>query len=504
MHDVKNSPRTMEPGLKALIDELAAAFEPRRQSLLRQREEHRARLADGDVGFLDATVHMRSGTWKVAPLPDALAERRVELIGGATRQELVQGMNAGAKSYIADLWNFSKGDTESIRRAHRHIERAAVSDLVYIGPDGDRMRIAPANATRLMVVPRPLPVFDTSLAIAAGLYDLTLLVHRSGSHLTDRQGGVYLYLRDVQGHLEARWWNDLFDRLEQHIQCPRGTIRATVMIDSIPGALEAEEILFELLQHAAGLSFDPQGYSADHIALFHGPDRLVLPDRERIGLNTTFLRTLSLHTIGICHRRGCHAIGAPSFVLPPKDPARMKAEYLEMLADKEREAVDGHDGTIVVHSDTVNGAMVEFNKSMPRAHQIDYLRTETIAPADLIRRPEGEITVDSLVGMVRTAFRTLVDRDTGVSWVIQGGRLHDRSSLRLALRLLWQWNKSEHGVITSSGLEVHDDLLKYLVRKEGDKMFGASDERTRKAAASAANVILELVTGESVPFEPEA
>lgn len=493
----------MGPELKALLDELAGMFEARRQALLQQRLEHRERMAGGEVGFLEATAHMRTGAWKVAALPEALAERRVELIGGATRQELVQGMNAGAKSYIADLYNFTKGDPGTIQRAHRHVQRAAFSDLVYIAPDGDRMRIAPGNTTRLMVVPRPLPVQEASGPVSASLHDLALLVHHSGHQLADRQGGVYLYLRDVQTHLEARWWNDVLGHLEEHIGRPRGTIRATVMIDTVPGAFEGEEVLFELLHHAAGLSFDPQGYTADHISLFHGPDRHVLPDRERIGLNTTFLRTLSLHTIGICHRRGCHAIGAPSFVLPPRDPAKLKAEYLEMLADKEREAVDGHDGTIVVHTDTVNGAMAEFNKSMARAHQIDYLRNDPIAPADLVRRPEGEITVESLVGMVRTAFRTLVDRDTGVLWVVQGGRLHDRSSLRLALRLLWQWNKSEHGVITSSGLEVHDDLLKYLVRKESDKMFGNADERTRKAAASAASTILGLVTGGSVPFEPE-
>jgi len=500
---VKNSISTVGPELKALLDELAGTFEARRRALLRQRQEHRARMAAGDVGFLEATAHIRNGVWRTDPFPDALAERRVEMIGGATRQELVQGMNAGAKSYIADLYNFTKGDPATIRRAHRHIQRAAFSDLVYMAADGDRMRIAPGNTTRLMVVPRPLSVEEPSGPVAASLHDLAMLVHHAGHRLVDRQGGVYLYLRDVQTHLEARWWNEVFDRLEEHMDRPRGAIRATVMIDTVPGAFEAEEILFELLHHSAGTSFDPQGYTADHISLFHGPDRHVLPDRERIGLNTVFLRTLSLHLIGVCHRRGCHAIGAPSFVLPPRDPAKPKAEYLEMLADKEREAVDGHDGTIVVHADTVNAAMAEFNKGMPRAHQIDYLRNDPIAPADLVRRPEGEITVDSLVGMIRTAFRTLVHRDTGVSWVVQGGRLHDRSSLRLALRLLWQWNKSEHGVITSSGLEVHDDLLKYLVRKEGDKMFGDADERTRKAATKAAGVILDLVTGDAMPSEPD-
>ena len=273
-----------------------------------------------------------------------------------------------------------------------------------------------------------------------------MLMHNCAHSWTEKQGGVYLYLRDVHGHLEARLWAQLFDAVEELMELPRGTVRATVMIDSIAGALEADEILFELMHHAAGLSVDPQGYAADHIALFHGPDRAVLPDRETIVLNAPMLRALSLRIIGICHRRGCHAIGAPSFVLPPLVRERMKASYLEMLGDKEREAVDGFDGTIVVDGDSVNPAMVEFNKSMPRANQLYYLRNDDIRPTDLIQRPEGAITVDSLVGMIRTTLRFMVERDEGRGWVIQGGRKHDRSSLRLSLRLLWQWNHSSAGV----------------------------------------------------------
>jgi len=299
-------------------------------------------------------------------------------------------------------------------------------------------------------------------------------------------------------------WARMLAHLEDAGGLPAGSIRATILLDSIAGALEAEEILFELSHHAAGLSLDPQGYAADHIALFHGPDRAVLPDREIIGLNAPFLRALSLHTIGICHRRGCHAIGAPSFVLPPLDPDRAKAAYLEMLADKEREAVDGHDGTIVVHAETVNAAMIEFNKSMPRAHQLYYERKDGITAADLVRRPEGPISVDSLLGCVRTCLRTMVQRREGKGWVVQGGRMHDRSSLRLALRLLWQWAHSSKGVVTDSGLDINPDLLTYLVRKEAAKMFGKEDGPLRKMADQAVTQLLELVTAEDLPLEPMA
>jgi malate synthase len=242
------------------------------------------------------------------------------------------------------------------------------------------------------------------------------------------------------------------------------------MIDSVSGALEAEEILHELRHHSYGLAIDPQAYAADHIALFTAKDRPPLPDRETIGLNAPFLRSLSLSTIGIAHRRGAHAIGAPAFVLPADEQGRLKAGYLDMLADKEREAVDGHDGTIVGHPGLVNAALTEFNKSMPTAHQMSYQRREELSPEDLVRRPVGSISVESLLGMLRTVLQALGDVRAGEPLLL-GGRIHDRSSIQLSLALLWQWVHSEQGVITASGLDIHGDLLRYLVKKEADKLM---------------------------------
>ncbi len=500
--------RLLSEGVRELVKELCDEFEKRRCELLDQRTIHRNAIAEGNVGLNEQTAHIRKADWTVDALPDHLLERRVELLGGATRSELIEGLNAGAKSYIADLWNFTPSDTWNILRAHRSLERAATKSLAYLSPDGGRVRVNPKSTTRLMIAPRPMYVMETALSygdapVPATFFDLALIFLNCGKHLIDHSGGIHLVLRDVQTHLEARWWARLFDHLEEYLEVPRGTVRATIMIDSIPAALEADEILFELSHHAAGLTIDPQGYAADHIALFNGKDRGVLPDRETIGLNAPFLRALSLRLIGICHRRGCHAIGAPSFVLPPLDPERLKATYLEMLADKEREAVDGYDGTIVVHRGTVNAAMVEFNKSMPRANQLYYQRNDDIAASDLVRRPEGDITVESLVSMMRTALRSMVQLGEGRGWVIQGGRMHDRSSLRLAIRLIWQWNHSTKGSITASGLDVHDDLLRYLVKKECEKMFGEASDKIQKLARRSADDLLYAVLGEDLPLEPK-
>lgn len=499
--------RTLTPEVRETIKELCVAFERRRSDLMEERMKHQDRLAEGHVQFREETAHIRREKWTVDEIPERLIERRVELMGGATRSELINGLNSGAKTYIADLWNFTPGDIWNILRAHRALARAAKLDLAYLSPEGGRIRVNPRTSTRLMIVPRPMQLAEGAVLyndapVSAAFVDMALIFLNCGNALVEREGGISLVLRDVRTHLEARLWSQLFDALEEKAGWARGTIRATVMIDSISAALEAEEILFEMMHHVAGLSMDPQGYAADHIALFHDRDRQALPDRESIGLNSPFLRSLSLHIVGVCHRRGCHAIGAPSFVLPPLDPSKVKASYLEMLADKEREAVDGHDGTIVVHVGTVNAAMVEYNKSMPRAHQLYYQRKDDIRPSDLVLRPEGRITVDSLVGMIRTALRSMVQLGEGKGWVIQGGRMHDRSSLRLAVRLLWHWNRSEHGVISDSGLDVHDDLLRFLVKKEAEKMYGDAGEKQKQLARKASERLLAMLLDENLPHEP--
>lgn len=497
--------RLITPGVRDLVADLLVAYEGRLNELLTVRSERRAALSQGPVGFLEATAHVREKDWIVDPGPEHLQERRVEVIGGANRSELINGMNAGAKSYIADLWNFTAQDTWSILRAHKSLNGAAFRELAYLDDREGRVRINPATNTRLMVVPRPFFRFEAALTLSgapapAAFFDLAMMAMGHGKETVRRQGGIHLYLRDVQGHLEARLWTRLIERVEEKLELDRGTVRCTVFMDTVVGALEADEILFELQHHSAGLALDPQGFAADHIALFHGPDRPVLPDRETIGLNAPFLRALSLRTIGICHRRGCHAMGAPSFVLPSLDHSKVKAEYLAMLSDKEREAVDGHDGTLVVHEDMVNASMVEFNKSMPRAHQLNYQRNDTLGPADLVEPPVGPISVDSLKGILRTALRTLMFREQGKGWVIQGGRVHDRSSLLLAVRLLWQWIHSPVANISATNLPVTIDLVKFMLKKEADKMFDLNDTNVWKQVDRSMAYVLELAGSENVPM----
>lgn len=458
-----------------LLDLAHDRFGQRRPDLLAQRLERRKALASGTVARPAEGKSVRAGSWSVDALHPDLLDRRVEVLGGTRRNDLIEGLNSGARSYVADLWNLTGEDAWDILRAHRNLVRAAQGRLSAIANGPGRTRVHPDSTTRLILVPRPLSLSKGHLLaneneVAATFFDIVLYAAHNAAFLLERQHAVLFQLRDVHGHGEAGLLAELFDLLEDHLGLPSGSILASVMIDSVSGALEAEEILHELRHHSYGLAIDPQAYAADHIALFTAKDRPPLPDRETIGLNAPFLRSLSLSTIGIAHRRGAHAIGAPAFVLPADEQGRLKAGYLDMLADKEREAVDGHDGTIVGHPGLVNAALTEFNKSMPTAHQMSYQRREEWSPEDLVRRPMGSISVESLLGMLRTVLQALGDVRAGEPLLL-GGRIHDRSSIQLSLALLWQWVHSEQGVITASGLDIHGDLLRYLVKKEADKLM---------------------------------
>lgn len=496
--------RLLTPATVQLMHALTARFGERRLEALALGAARTEAFRKGEIGLLPGTEKIRKAEWQVDPVPAELLERRVELIGGCSRKELIEGLNAGAKSYVADLWNMTPNEPGPILRAHKNIERATDFRLAYVASDGGRVRINPKSITRLIIVPRPMRAMDHAMEkngapVPAAFFDLALHALLNAEKLRVRQTGVYLYLRGLLGHMEARLWNDLFSYLEDHLKMPRGTFRATVMMDSLAAVLEADEILFELKHHSAGLALDPQTYAADHLSLFSTPDLPILPDREHIGLNAKFLHSVSLRTISICHRRQAHAMGGPSFILPPDANGVMEPGYLEMIADKEREAVDGHDGTLVAHPGLVNPAMTEYNKSMPRAHQMYYQRPDRNTAADLVEAPTGQLTTQGIQRCIRTVLRTLVTCRANQGMIIEGGRLHDRSSIRLSTLLMWHWTRNKTCYITDTGLEVHEDVVKYMIRKEGEKMFAQADQETRERSKDAVKRFTDLVLSPEVP-----
>ncbi|MBK6628552.1 MAG: hypothetical protein IPG35_13320 [Flavobacteriales bacterium] len=494
----------LTPSLLDLLTGLEERFAPRIERLAEERLVRRERLAGGAVERLADTQHIRQADWSVEPLPTNWMERRVEVIGPADRQSIIEGLNAGAKTYIADLFDLAAGHKANLLRAHRAIGRAAKGRLSRIIPEGGRIRPHASNTTRLAVALRPLGATESMVRhggrpAVAGLFDLVMLVHHHGASLLERQRNIHVYLRDVQGHLEARLWNDVFDALEESLGLDRGSIRATVFVDNVIGALESEEILFELAPHAGGLALDNAAYVADHIALFTSRESGVFPDRERFGMDLGLLESLARTVIGTCHRRGAHALGTPGHGLPHSGQGRPKPALLEMLNDKEHEAALGMDGTLMAHPGLVNAAMTEFNKHMGASHQFAVQRRESIAVSDLIRRPEGDISVDGLVRAVRTGLLGLSAMETGASRIELDGRTHDRSSVRLAIALLWHWVVADKGRVTTSGLDIHDDLINFLVKKEVEKLAARPETPALGALRTAGEKLIGLILGPDRP-----
>ena len=486
--------RLLSPAVLELVKDLHDHFGERRLAVLDLREARRTALRNGEVDPLPETAEIRTGDWLVSPVPAELLERRVELIGGCSRKELIEGLNAGAKSYVADLWSMTPHEPGCILRAHKNIERATDFRLAYAGADGDRVR-SPQEHHTAHDVPRPL---------RARTHTRTERCSPAAFWTWPSMHNGFSCGKVVYTSICVAWSGHVGPVVEGYVHVLSASAYPANLSrhgdDGQSAALlEADEILHELKYHSAGLSLDPQAYAADHVTLFSAPDRPVLPDRQHIGLDAKFLRSVSLRTISICHRRQAHAMGAPAFILPPNDQGVMKPGYLEMIADKEREAVDGHDGTLVGHPGLVNPAMTEFNKSMARAHQMYYQRADHTTSADLVESPQGALTTEGMQQCIRTVIRALVSYTDSQGLITQGGKLHDRSSIRLSTLLIWHWTQSKVCFITDTGLEIHADVVKYLIRKEGEKMFDRHAPEKRERAKLAVARLTEVVLSPEIP-----
>jgi malate synthase len=308
---------------------------------------------------------------------------------------------------------------------------------------------------------RPLHAYETSVTVmdqpvSAAMVDLATYMTRCAHMVSARSGVALLYLRHVHGHLEAGLWNDMIDACEEYLGFARGTVRATVVVDNLASALEADEILFEMLHHSAGLSLDALAYAADHIALF-GNKRGPVPEVMALERATcTMVRNLSLEIIGVCHRRRAHAMGT----MPYADHTLSDAQRSEHIA---HEAVDGHDGAIVGQAGQVQAAMIEYNKSMPLANQFNYARADGFTGADLAPTLAARISVEGLRWALRTCLASNALQPDKCETPIPA-----RSCVQLALAQLWQWVQHP-----ATGLAVNAGLMRFLARKEAVKLADA-------------------------------
>ncbi len=432
----------------AFVGELHRRFDARRRELLRARAERQARLDAGELpDFLPQTEHVRDGDWQVAPLPPDLQDRRVEITGPVDRKMVINALNSGARCFMADFedattptWtNLLDGQANLIDAIDRTIELSTGEKTYALGDDPATLLVRPRgwHLPERHVVARGEP-------ISGSLFDFGLYLFHNGRRLLDRGTGPYLYLPKLESHLEARLWNDVFDFTEETLGLEHGSIKATVLVETILAAFEMEEILYELRDHAAGLNAGRWDYIFSVIKKFRAREDFVLPDRAQVTMTVPFMRAYCELLVRTCHRRGAHAMGGMAAFIPSRrDPEVNEVALAKVHEDKEREAGDGFDGTWVAHPDLVPVALEEFDKVLAgRPNQVDRLREDVqVSARELldVAVPGGEITEEGVRANVSVGIRYLESWLRGVGAVALDNLMEDAATAEIARSQVWQW-----------------------------------------------------------------
>src|SRR5512146_2179943 len=396
---VDDANRVLTPAALAFVARLARVFEDRRRELLAARTARQRRILDGErPDFLPDTRDIRERDWTVAPIPADLMDRRVEITGPVDRKMIINALNSGARVYMADFEDSHSPTWAATLEGQANLMDAVRRTISYRSPEGKSYALGDSLAT-LMVRPRGWHLDEKHVRIdgrpvSGSLFDFGLFFFHNAAEQIRRGTGPYFYLPKMESHLEARLWNDVFLAAQDALGMPRGTIKATVLIETILAAFEMDEILYELREHSAGLNCGRWDYIFSFIKKFSKYPQFVLPDRAQVTMTTHFLRSYSKLLIKTCHRRGAFAMGGMAPQIPIKnDPQANEAALAKVRADKEREVTDGHDGTWVAHPGLVPVALEVFDRIMPAPNQIDRKRPDVdVGAADLLVIPNGTIT----------------------------------------------------------------------------------------------------------------
>jgi malate synthase len=484
----------LTPEALAFAAELERRFGAERRRLLACRAEVQARLDAGwKPDFLAETRAVREVDWQVAPIPHDLLDRRVEITGPTDRKMVINALNSGADVFMADFEDATTPSWENLIDGQINLYDAVRRTITYDDPKkGRRYTLNPQTAV-LFVRPRGWHLPEAHALVdgapmSGALFDFALYFFHNAHALEVRGTGPYFYLPKLESHLEARLWNDVFNYAQDRLGVPRGSIRATVLIETIMAAFEMDEILYELRDHSAGLNCGRWDYIFSFIKKFARPlsERLdwMLPDRAQITMTTQFLRSYSLLLIATCHRRGAHAMGGMAAQIPiPNDPAANEAAFAKVRADKEREASDGHDGTWVAHPGLVPVAKEVFDRLMAEPNQIARRREDVhVTAADLLALPHGTITEAGLRQNINVGIGYIEAWLRGAGCVPLYHLMEDAATAEISRAQVWQW---KHGARLDDGRTVDLALCRAVLAEELAKLRGASrgGDRYEDAAA---------------------
>jgi len=476
---------------------LAREFDARRQELLARRRQRQEQIRSGVMpDFLPETTHVRAANWTVASIPSDLLDRRVEITGPVDRKMIINALNSGANVFMADFEDSNSPTWQNNIEGQLNLRDAVNGTIEFTSPEAKRYALNPRPAV-LMVRPRGWHLNERHFLvdgkpISASLFDCGLFFFHNAARLMEKGSGPYFYLPKMESHLEARLWNDVFVLAQEELGIPRGTIRATVLIETILAAFEMDEILYELREHAAGLNCGRWDYIFSFIKKFRHGAEFVLPDRATVTMDRHFLKSYVDLLIQTCHRRGIHALGGMAAQIPIKnDPAANQQAIEKVRQDKLREVRAGHDGTWVAHPGLVPIAKEIFDAGMKEPNQISKERPVVLVTAhDLLSVPEGDITTEGLRRNVEVGLQYLESWLRGQGCVPINNLMEDAATAEICRAQLWQW--LAHGAKPKGASADISELIRDAVEQETAKRPGGK-------MSTAAKVFEQLATAPDFP-----
>jgi malate synthase len=461
----------------SFLARLHRSFEARRRELLDRRVARQKDLDAGKLpGFLPETRSVREADWKVAPVPADLQDRRVEITGPTDRKMVINALNSGANMFMADFEDSSTPTWDNQLQGQINMRDAVRGTIAFTSPEGKQYKLNDKIAT-LLVRPRGwhLPekhVLVDGEPMSGSLFDFGLYFFHNAKERVARKSGIYLYLPKMESHLEARLWNDAFVLAQNEVGVPQGSVKATVLIETILASFEMDEILYELREHSAGLNCGRWDYIFSCIKKFRARLGFILADRALVTMTSPFMRAYSLLLIKTCHRRGAFAMGGMAAQIPIKnDPVANEQALAKVRADKEREANDGHDGTWVAHPGLVALAKEAFDKVMKTPNQINRQREDvSVKAADLLDfQPQAPITENGLRININIGIQYLGAWLAGTGCVPIFNLMEDAATAEISRAQIWHWIRSPLGVL-DDGRKVTRELFQQLVPQELEKV----------------------------------
>lgn len=456
----------------SFIEKLHHAFNERRQELLATRKKKQKKIDQGEkLTFLESTEDIRTSDWQVNSIPKDLQDRRVEITGPVDRKMIIHALNSGAKVFMADFEDASSPTWSNMIEGQINLRDANQRKIDFTAPNGKEYKLNNEIAT-LIVRPRGWHLDEKHIQInhqpvSGSLFDFGLYFFHNAKVLVENGSAPYFYLPKLEGHLEARLWNDVFVFAQKELGIEQGTIKATVLIETITAAFEMDEILYELKEHAAGLNCGRWDYIFSFIKKFRNDPSFLLPDRSQVTMAVPFMRAYTQLVIKTCHKRGAFAIGGMAAQIPVKnDENANKQAFAKVREDKLREVKDGHDGTWVAHPALVPVALEVFNEHMDGQNQIHRKREDVIAdPLALVEIPEGTITEEGLRKNIHVGMEYIAAWLDGNGAVPLFHLMEDAATAEISRSQVWQWIRHPHAAI-EDGTQITLELVNQLVQEE--------------------------------------